>query len=126
MTSLDLTRNVALERFEFSTTMTNLSLAHGWIYLTLRSITSPVFNEFVIWILNSRYPVTPMNAGSWRAVDTLLISMAERNPGLRVELVGYGDWSFITSYLPLATSTGLITFGSPVGEENRFLKLGVL
>ena len=123
---LDLKKNVVLERFEFNTMMSNLSLVHRWIYDTLRSITSPVFKEFVIWILNSGCPVTPMDIGDWRDVDRLLISMATGNPGLRVELMGYGDWSFITNYLPLAMSTGMITSGSPVEEENLFSKLAVL
>ena len=123
---LDLKQHVVLERFEFSTMMTDLPQAHRWIYLTLQSITSPVFNEFVIWVHDTRYPVTPMNIGSWRAVETLLISMAERNPSLRVELVGNCDLPFITSCLPLATSMGLITFSSPTKKENPFLKLGAL
>jgi len=104
----------------------NLSLIHEWIYWTLRSITSPVFNELVIWILNSGYPVTPMSIGGWRVVDTLLVSMAGTNPGFRVKLTGNGDWPFLMSYLPLATSTGMITIGPPVEEENLFLKLAVL
>ena len=85
-----------------------------------------MFNELVIWILNAWYPVTRMSTGGWKAVDALLVFMAENNPGLRVELMGYGDLSFFASYLPLATSMGLVIFGSPVEEENRFLKLSVL
>jgi len=54
---LDLRRNMVLERFEFTIGATNLSLVHEWIYQTLQTITSPLFNEFVIWLLGSEVPL---------------------------------------------------------------------
>ena len=123
-TPLDLKQNVVLERFELSAKITNLSLAHRWIHQTLQSITSPVFNEFVIWVLDFGYPVSPMNGDGWRAVDALLVCLAERNPGLRVLFMGSGHWSVITSRLPLAESKGLFRFGSRL-VENRFRRFGL-
>ena len=109
-TPLDLKQNVVLERLELSAAITNFMVGHGWIYQTLQSITSPVFNEFVIWVLGPGYPAPPF--GSWKAVDTVLVSLAKRNPGFRVLFMGCGEWSVITSQLPLAESKGLFTFGS--------------
>jgi len=123
-TPLDLKQNVVLERFELSGKMSTLSLAHVWIYQTLRSITSPTFNEFVIWILSSGYPVAPINSRGWGAVDTLLVSLADRNPGFRVTFMGNGRWAAIKRHLPFANSRGLLGSGSPY-EENPFRKFGL-
>jgi len=122
--ALDLKQSVVLERFEFSVAITDLSLAHGWIHQILESLTSPVFNEFVIWVLGEWYPTTTIDGDDWKAVDASLVSLAERNPGLRLVLTGNGDSSPIPSYLPLATSGGLIRTGSTHGE-NRFKKFGM-
>ena len=125
MTPLDLKRSVVLERFELSITRTGLPLAYGWIYEILQSITSPVFDEFVIWVLDVRYPPAPMNDNDWKAVDELLVFLAERNPGIRLVLTGDGDWSSIASSFPLSTSEGLLRTRS-TRVENRFKKFGVL
>jgi len=122
-TPLDFKQNVVLERFELSGNMSTLSLAHLWIYQTLQSITSPVFNEFVIWV-SSGFPGTPMDSDGWRAVDTLLISLAERDPGFRVTLKGSGRWAFVKRHLPFAVSKDLFGFGSLL-EDNPFRKFGL-
>ena len=104
--------------------MTDLSLAQGWIYEILQSITSPVFNEFVIWVLDNGYPPTPMNGNDWKAMDASLVFLAKRNPGFKLVLTGNGYCSFIMSYLPLATSEGLIRTSS-TRAENWFKKFGM-
>jgi len=115
---------VVLERFEFTTNMNDISLADGWICEALRTITSPLFNEFVIWFLGGGTPWNPMNINGWKALDAMLDVLAKRNPDFRVVFID-GDWSFIASYLPLARSRGLLRFQYS-REENRFKKLGVL
>ena len=105
---LDLRRNVVLERFEFTVATTDLSLVHEWVYRTLQTVISPPFNEFVIWLLGSEVPWTPMNGDGWKVVDALLIALAKRNPGFRIVFRWHGDESFITSYLPLVRSKGLV------------------
>ena len=117
---------MALERLEFGVKMFSLGLVHEWIYLTLRSITSPVFNEFAIWILPSSPGLHPrwMNSAGWKVVDMLLDALAKRNPDFRVVIMEDGGWSSIASYLPLATSKGLISFGLP-DVENLFSKMDV-
>ena len=64
-----------------------------------------------------------MNRDSWKVVDLILEVLAERNPDFRVVIMKSGDWSSIASYLPFATSNGLIIFASPV-VENPFSGLG--
>ena len=123
MNPLDLGRNVVLERLEFTTATTYISLVHGWIHRTLQTITSPLFNEFVIWLLGSGVPWGPMDG--WNAVDALLIALAERNPGFRIVFRGNGDESFIAGYLPLVWARGLMQFHFS-SAENRFQKLGVM
>ena len=125
MTPLDLGRNVVLERFEFTIATTHLPYVHGWICRSLRTITSPLFNEFVIWLLGSGFPRSPMNGDGWGTVDASLIALAERNPDFRVVFRGDGDRWFIASYLPLVWAKGLIQFHFPRGE-NRFQKLGIV
>jgi len=119
---------VALERFEFSIEMASLSFVQEWVYWTLRSIKSPVFNEFVIWVLNSPgMQRRLLDYDCWKAVDTLLEVLAKRNPDFRVVIMKSGDWWTFTTFLPLARSNGLITFRSPLHQgnvENRFSKLG--
>ena len=123
-TPLDLKQNVVLERFEFSTVMTNVPLAHGWVYQTLRSITSPVFNEFVVWVLNWRQLwEQPITGDGWKVVDELLVSLAQRNPGLRVVFMGNGQWSAVVNHLPLTRSKGLFRSGS-FQVENPFRRFG--
>jgi len=125
VTPLDLKQNVVLERFELSAKETNLPLAHGWIYKTLQSITSPVFNKLVFWILGSEYPVAPdpINGDGWKSVDALLVSLANRNPGLSILFMGSVHGSVIVRYLPLTRSMGLFKFGPRV--ENRFRRFGL-
>ena len=60
-----------------------------------------------------------MRGDGWKAVDALLVSLAERNPGLRVLFMGGGHWPFVTSHLPLTKSKGLFEFGSRL-VESRF------
>jgi len=55
----------------------------------------------------------------------LLIALAKRNPDFRIVFRGHGDQSFITSYLPLVWSEGLMQFHFP-HEENVFEKLGIV
>ena len=105
--------------------MTNLSSVHGWIYGTLQTITSLVFNEFAIRPLDSGYPWNRINGYCWGGVDALLDIPATRNPDFMAVLMGRRDWHFLTCYLPLAKSMGLIRFGSP-RVESQFEKLGVL
>lgn len=128
-----------LETFEFTVNVADISLIHRWIYGTLRTITSPVFNEFVIWILDSGSPWTQMDRDGWAAVDTLLKSIAERNPNFRVVFKGDfhsfrdstlgdpdGARSFIASYLPLVSSSRCMKFECAPRAENRYGKLGIL
>jgi len=114
---------VVLERFELNITTNNLSLVHEWISRTLRTITSPVFNEFVIRLLTTGYPWVPLRGDDWGAIDASLDVLAKRHPDFRVVFTGCGNSSFIASYLPLAKSNGLIRLDSPP-LESRFAKLG--
>ena len=125
MNPLDLGQNVVLERFEFTVATYDLSLVHEWVYRTLQTIISPLFNEFVIWLLGSGYSWTPTSDDGWKVVDALLIALAKRNPGFRIVFRGHGDESFITSYLPLVWAKGLMQFYFS-SAENRFQKLGVV
>ena len=120
VTPLDLKRNVVLERFEFDASLTSLCQIHGWIHRTLQTITSPLFNEFVIWLPDQVIPWHPMRGDGWKVVDGLLNVLAERNPDFRVVFKGCfysffqgnldGVRSFITSYLPLISSNRLVKF----------------
>jgi len=125
---LDLGRNVVLESVEFTIVTADLSLAHRWIYQTLQTITSPLFNEFVIWILGWGAPwslVSDDAYDGWMAVDALLVALAKRNPDFRVAFRRHGSCSFIASYLPLVWSKGLVQFRCP-RAENQFEKLGIV
>ena len=130
---------MVLERFEFHISLNSISLVHGWVYSSLRTITSPVFNEFVIWILDSGSPWTQMDRDGWATVDALLKSIAERNPNFRVVFRGGfysfqdstlgepdGARPFIASYLPLVSSGRRVKFEYVPRAENRYEKLGIL
>ena len=123
---MNLGRNVALERFELSIKTASLSLVHEWIYWTLRSIASPVFSEFVIWVLDSprTHSRRMINRNNWKVVDASLEVLAKRNPGFRVVIMASDDRLSVADCLPLTASNGSIVFSSPV-VENRFSKLGV-
>ena len=71
---------------------------------------------------NPSYPVTADSVDGWKVVDALLDTVAERNPDFRVVFMGdschprrrgFGNdhgavrW-FAESYLPLASSKGLV------------------
>jgi len=135
---------VVLERFEFDISSTSFPLVHGWIYKTLRTITSPAFNEFVIWLPDEGIPWNPVNSAGWKAVDASLNVLAERNPGFRVAFrVAFPSFSydtrctwctyvgvppFVVNYLPLVSSKGLVKFEHVhiPHVENRFGKFGFL
>jgi len=119
---VDLGQNVVLERLEFTVRIAELALADECIYKALQTITSPLFNEFAIWLVGSGVPGSPMNGDGWKAVDALLIALDKRNPGFRIVFRGHGDESFLASYLPLIWSKGLIQFHFS-SAENRFQKL---
>lgn len=142
MIPLDLKQNVVLERFEFNIHTSNLLEVHQWIHQTLRTITSPLFNEFVfatpypihLWDL---LPSDP--AGNWRVVDASLNALAERNPDFRVTFKGYFPlrrsggginygvvrW-FAEGCLPVVLSKGLVKFENVPTAENRFWKSRIL
>jgi len=138
---LDLKQNVVLERFEFDISSTSTSTLDGWICLTLRTITSPAFKEFMVWLPNEgiSWDRMPMNSDRWGVVDASLVLLSERNPDFRIVLRGdspssrYGTWrkyngapSFAVSYLPLVSSKGLVKFERVPHSENRFGKPGAL
>lgn len=120
---LNLHRNVPLERLELHTDLPSLSHAHQWVYWTLRGITSPVFNEFVIWVRGERCGWGSVTTDSWKAVELALGALAERNPDFRVVFRGDcpsfrdGHWlpchqarSFFDYYLPAVSSKGFAKF----------------
>ena len=131
----DLKRNVVLERFELDASLTSLCEIHGWIHRTLQTITSPLFNEFVIWLPDQVIPWHPMRGDGWKVVDALLNVLAERNPNFRVVFKGCfysffqgdsdGVRSFITSYLPLISLNRLVKF-EYARMGSRFGRLGDL
>jgi len=129
---------VALERLEFTVSLTGIAMVHRWVYLTLRTITSPVFNEFVIWLLDTEIPWTRMSRRGWADVDVWLNSIAQRNPDFRVVFKGnfssFRDSTlgnpdrvrtFITSFMPLVSSNHWAKFEYVSRAENRG-RLGVL
>ena len=127
-----------LERFELTITLHRLPPIHKWIYRMLRSITSPRFNEFVIWVTNESVPLDLARADGWKVMDTALLSaLAERNPDFRVvfrvgfpstyggQLSAYpGTSLFVANYLPLTSAKGLVKIEHVPRVENRFVKLG--
>ena len=115
----------------------------GWILRSLRTITSTLFEEFVIWIVDTVYPCTSryrrLSSDNWKNVDALLSILAERNPDFRV--VFRGDFDafgcsiggrhdrvglVVRDCLPLVLSKGLVRFEQVPHAENRFRKSGVL
>ena len=145
-TPLDLERNVVLERLELSVQFYSLPKVYRWVHRTLRTITSPLFNEFVFWILsttflwNPSYPISAETVDRWKAVDALLNALAERSPDFRVVVRGDSSstqchgtendhgavrW-FTENYLPLISSKGLVKFEYVPHVENRFWKSHIL
>lgn len=133
---------MVLERYEFNVNLSNLWQIHIWIDYTLQTITSTLFNEFALWILNIVGPwnLQPsLSDDGWKAVDALLDDLAKRNPDFRVVVKGdfcsfrYGTkgehdtirW-LVEGCLPLVSSKGLVRFEQVPDAENRFWKLGLL
>ena len=125
-----------LEKLELNISLAGIAMVHNWVHQTLWAINSPVFNEFVIWLLDAKIPWTQMNRDGWRGVDALVYSMAKRNPEFRV--VVKGDFSsfrdsassnpdsvrsFITSFMPLVSSNRWAKFEYAPYARGR---LGVL
>jgi len=138
-TPLDLKQNAVLERFEIDISLTGTFPAHIWIYLTLRTITSPAFKEFIIWLPNEGIPWNQTPSISWGIVDTSLESLSKRNPDFRIVLRGgshsssYGAWcihdrgpSFVVRCLPGVSSKSLVKFERVPRSESRFGKFGFL
>jgi len=131
-----------LERVELSLTFSSLGHIHRWIYDTLQTTTSTMFNEFAIWILNIEHPwslQSPFSDAGWETLDALFNVLAERNHDFRV--VVKGDLHsfhpgirdlhdavrlFIKGLLPLVSSKGLVKFVLVPHRENRFRKSGIL
>ena len=128
MIPLDLEQNVVLERLELDAQLYTLSQVHQWVNQTLRTITSPSFNEFTFSIQTTSTRNLPClfsvdSADGWKAVDASLNALAERNPGFRVTIRGHspslrrgvGDQydavrRFLESYLPLVSLRSLVMF----------------
>jgi len=136
--SLDLKQIVMLERLEFGVSLASISMVYDWIYQTLQTITSPVFNEFVIRLLDVGNPWARMNRDGWAAVDALLNSTAEGNPDFRVVFKGNfssfrdstlsnpnGIRSFITSFMPLVSSSRWVKFEYVSHAESNRGRFGV-
>ena len=130
---------MVLERFEFNVVSSNLLRVQEWIHHTLQSITSPVFNEFVIWILSEGCSRSPLIDGSWLALGESLDALAKRNHSFRVVFKGdfysfrYGTLdasdgfcSLIASYMPLVWSNRRVKFEYAPRAANRFLISGAL
>ena len=126
---------MVLERFEFNVSLQDISLVDGYIYRTLRTITSPVFNEFVFWMLDTGSPMSLLDRDGWAALDVLLKSIAERNPNFRVVFKGGyysfmdgvlsddGARTFLSRYFPFASSSRWGRFEFVGRSKNRFGKL---
>lgn len=132
---LNLKQNVVLERLELDASLTNLWQIHEWIHTTLQTITSPTFNELVIWLPDEVIPWNQAKGDGWNVVDESLNVLAGRNPDFRVVFRGCfysflsgapdGVRSFIMSYLPLFSSNHLVKFEyTRVGS--RFARLSSL
>jgi len=115
--------NVALERLELHIALSSLPRAHEWVYWTLRSITSPAFNEFVIWVQGEQYDQTPRYINGWEGVGSSLGALADQNPDFRVVFRGncpsflcdpwraYGGARlFFEIYMPAVLSKGFAKF----------------
>ena len=123
---------MVLERFQLNIQSSYLPAALDWIDRTLRTITSPTFNEFVIRGLYGWSPWSPKITDGWGAVDAALSVLAERNPDFRVvfRTVFSGAPNniqpvrgvvrrFVAGHLPLVSSMGLVKFEHVGGVENR-------
>jgi len=134
---LDLGQNVALERLEIHFELDPLLRAHEWVCRTLKTITSPAFNEFVIWVLGSGdiYP-TQEDINGWKAVESSLGALALHNPDFRVVVKGncpsppFGCWCtydkarlFFETCLPVVLSNGLARFEHVPHVDNPRRKL---
>ena len=129
---------MGLERLELTIQVTALQLAGEWVHRTLRTIASPVFREFVIWVVNGVYPWSPVSTLGWAAVELSLDALAERNPDFRVVLRGelpliYGTWcdydgnySSFESYLPIVPLKSFVTYEYVSHVENGVWRLGGL
>ena len=125
---------MVLQRFEFNVSFYDISLVHRWIYQTLQTITSPVFNEFVFWMLDTGSLMGQMDRNGWTAVNGLLVTIAQRNPNFRVVFKGSywsfmdglltddGARAFLSEYL-LITLLSWVRFEFVVRKQNRFGKL---
>lgn len=132
---LDLKRSVVLERFEFAVRWPEVSTVPGWIHQTLRTITSPLFNELVIWILHVTHPWGPpqlMNSNGWKVVDASLVVLAGRNPDFRVVVRGgFAGGNRVvrqrieSDYLPLASLNGILKFEQVPNVQIHRLQLRV-
>lgn len=134
---LDLRQNVALERLELHVELTSLPQAHDWVHSTLRMITSPVFSEFVIWVLDGDYQHGLVPTSSWEVVESSLGALAERNPNFRVVFRGARPSfvpsfrsaccdrarSFFEAYLPTVLSKGFARFEYIHNRHNPVRKL---
>ena len=130
---------MVLERFQLNIRLSYLSVTLDWIDRTLRTITSPEFNEFVIRGLYRWETWNPRIADGWEAVDAVLSVLAERNPDFRVVFrtvfPGSPDNNqpvcdvvrrFVAGHLPLVSSKGLVKFEHVCGAENRCWELRYL
>jgi len=137
--ALDLSRTVVLERFQLNIALSNLSDVFEWICRLLRTITSPVFNEFVIKGLYGWDLWNPKNINGWNVVDELLSALAEGNPDFRVVFKsvflrspdgGRSTFdevrSLVASHLPLVSLKGLVKFEHVPDAEERSWELRYL
>lgn len=85
---------MVLERIELNIGLQIVSRVHEWVHQTLRTVTSPMFNELVIWTPRLMYPwglpysMRVDEVGCWKAVDESLSVLAGRNPDFRVVFRG--------------------------------------
>jgi len=120
---------MVLENFQFAIEPYGLLQVHEWVHQTLRTITSPVFNELVIWFLHMTHSwnlLNMMSVDGWKAVDASLNTLAGRNPDFRVVFRGdfEGDYGVIhqsieSNYLPLASLKGFVKFEQVLNVEDR-------
>ena len=142
MEPLDLSKNVMLERFKLIIDLTRLPIGRGWVCRMLQTVTSPAFNELVIWSLYGWRLWDQQSTGSWEDLDALLSVLAERNPDFRVVFRAvppqspqspHDIWhtceevrSLTTSCLPLASLMGLLKFEHAHDAEDIDWKMDCL
>ena len=130
---------MTLERLELHIELASLPRANGWIYRTLRSITSSAFNEFVIWVQSGGYEQELADPNGWKTVESSLGALAEHNPDFRVVFKAdppsflYGNLhiydrarSFFESYLSVVLSKGFAKFEYVPRVDNPCRKLRLL